>query len=222
MFRRGVPIAGGAGLGATVPDAIGGAIDSHDEGIRDDTAREIIGGIMDAQEQESRARSEQESIYMQGATDAAEMMLGSGGAGYGAPDDGGYGDYLGSSEGMYSLAAAMTVKGPAVASGLKAPKAPTVKPPAPPAMLPKFSAADALADVPGVLAEALGLDKQALGGSALGAIVGGTAGAVGADDLPSGIRRALLGAALGGAGGHIVGNPATRNTIAGMFKQAPT
>ena len=222
MFGRGAALTGAAGLGATVPDAVGGAIDAHDEGIRDDTARDIIGGIMDAQEQEARAKAEQEQLYMQGASDAAEMMLGGGGYDDG-PDDGGYGDYLGSGEGMYSLA--MAVSAPAApAGGGKAPATgfssavksiPAVKP-----SIMKLNAADVLADVPGVLAEALGLSKAAVSLAALGALAGGAAGAAGSDSLPEGIRNAAIGAALGGAGGHVAGSPTTRNSIKGMFEAA--
>ncbi len=204
MFRRTAPLAGAVGAGAVVPDAVGDLKEGYDEGIRDETARELLGGIMDAQEQDARSRAEQEALYMQGAQDAVGMM----GGGY---DDG----YLGSPEGMYSMAAAITpstpakpVPGPSAAAGVKATGVKAVGPSV-------LKLSSALAEVPAVLGEVLGIDKESNTAALIGAGVGGGLGAAQGSGSER-VRNALLGAVLGGAGGHVLSNPATRASLKGM------
>ena len=220
MFGRAAPIAAGAGLGATVPDAIGAGVGAHNDRIRDETARDIIGGIMDAQQQEAVEQAQQEAIYMQGAEDAASMLMAPP-----SPED--YSDYLGSGDGMYSLAAAMITpkaveaKGPAAAAGLPAPKPAAA---AKPSVVKLGSAGPAqasavLADVPGVLADALGIHKASMSPAAIGAAIGGGVG-ISQGRGSERVRNALLGAAIGAGGGHVAGNPTTRSRLAGMFEGA--
>ena len=208
-FRKATPLAGAVGVGAVGPDVLGDIKGGYDENIRDETARELLGGIMDAQEQDARAQAEQEALYMQGVQDAAGMM---GGGGYGGAD-GGYGELLGSPEGMYSLAAAQLVGTPAAPKGVagfsasvKAPKpvAPTI-----------LKLNHALADVPSVLAEAIGLGKTANTAAIIGAGIGGGLGAAQGRGTER-FRNALLGAVLGGAGGHVLSNPATMASLKGL------
>lgn len=210
--RRALPFAGAAVGGATIPDAVGDMKQNYDDSIRDETAREILGGLMDAQDQEAADAAMQQALYMQGAADAADAL--------GMGDYGDYGDYLGSPDGMYSLAAAMTPKmdaapkGPAATAGLKAPT-PTAKA-APPSVL-KLSSADALREVPYALAEAMGIAKEAVSPAAVGAGIGAGLGLSEGEGAER-VRNALLGAVLGGAGGHIVSNPEVRQRVAGLGK----
>lgn len=210
-FRKATPLAGAVGVGAVGPDVLGDIKSGYDENIRDETARELLGGIMDAQEQDARAQAEQEALYMQGVQDAAGMMGGYGGA------DGGYGELLGSPEGMYSLAAAV---GPIVGpSGPipKAPKAPSIKPVAGPGEIKIGGIVHkaAISEVPYVLAEAIGLGKTANTAALIGAGIGGGLGAAQGRGTER-FRNALLGAVLGGSGGHVLSNPATRASLKGL------
>ncbi len=208
-FRKAAPFAAAGAAGATVPDAVGDLKAGYDETIRDDAAREIIGGIMDAQQQEALASQQQEALYMKGMEDAAALM---GGAAFG--DDGGYGDYLGSQEGMYSLAAAALpgAQAPGFAPGKPAPAGKAKGP-----LIPTIKLGSALHDVPGVLAEALGLDKQA-SATVIGAGVGAGLGAFAdAKDLPSRLKNMALLAGGGALGGHVLSNPTTMNSLKGLF-----
>jgi hypothetical protein len=208
-FRKATPLAGAVGVGAVGPDVLGDIKSGYDENIRDETARELLGGIMDAQEQDARAQAEQEALYMQGVQDAAGMMGGYGGA------DGGYGELLGSPEGMYSLAAAQLV-GPKPPT-LKVPPAPSIKSVAGPGEIKIGGIVHkaAISEVPYVLAEAIGLGKTANTAAIIGAGIGGGLGAAQGRGTER-FRNALLGAVLGGSGGHVLSNPATMASLKGL------
>ena len=219
LFRKAAPLAGAAAIGGVGDEALEGVIEGHDNRVRDEAARELMGVMMDAQSQQDAMQQQAAQAYMQGADAAAAAMA----QGMGGYED--YGSQLGSSDGMYSLAMAALPKEAlampkptAVKAGQTSPgpnsMAGTAPKPAGPGIH-MAKSSSVLAQVPLVMAEALGMDKEALSPAVIGAAFGGGVGASQGDGSER-IRNALMGAVLGGTGGKVISHPATLGRLKGM------